>query len=153
MPFSRDMIGGLILLGFAVLLASIGTQYRLGSFLRMGPGLFPLMISGILGLLGLAILIRGWIDARSGTEDGRAVQPLELRPATAVILGTLAFALLIEWAGLIPATLVLVGAAALAEESPRAARTVILAVALTALSVAIFPIGLGINIPILRWPF
>ena len=69
----------------------------------------------------------------------------------AILAGGLAFTYLVEPLGLVPATVALVGFAALAERHVRPLRTAILAVALSALAVTVFSWGLGIPVPAFRW--
>jgi hypothetical protein len=54
---------------------------------------------------------------------------------------------------MVPATFLLVGIAALAQNDVRLKRTVVLAAALSALGVIIFARGLGVLLPAFAWPF
>src|SRR5688572_32035943 len=57
---TKDVSAGLLFIAIAALFA-LGTQeLELGTARRLGPGAFPLMLSGVLGLLGLIILVKGF---------------------------------------------------------------------------------------------
>ena len=60
----RDLIAGLIFVAFGLAFAGTALTYDLGSALRMGPGYFPLVLGGLLVLLGLAIAAEGCCAAR-----------------------------------------------------------------------------------------
>jgi len=37
-------------------------NYQVGTFSRAGPGLFPLLVSCIVGLIGVVMMVRGWVE-------------------------------------------------------------------------------------------
>ncbi len=119
-------------------------SYSFGTLRRMGPGFFPaalgVLVAGFGALLALPALFR----------RGELPRPSP-RPLVTITAGGLAFTYLIEPFGLVPATLVLVGLAALAEPRFRPLRTAILAAALAALAMLVFSEGLGIPVPAFRW--
>lgn len=55
----KDFWAGVMFFGFGIAFAGIGTDYAFGTAARMGPGYFPMMVSGIMILLGLLVAIRG----------------------------------------------------------------------------------------------
>jgi hypothetical protein len=140
-----DIIGGAVLLLFGAWFFRYATaHYAIGELRRMGPGFFPaalgLLVAGFGALLLLTALFR----------RGALPRPAP-RPVVAILAGGLAFTYLVEPLGLVPATVALVGFAALAERRVRPLRTAILAVALSALAVTVFSWGLGIPVPAFRW--
>ncbi len=59
MNFSnRNFVRGLFLILFAVIFGGAAARYPLGTFARFGPGLFPLLISCCLGLIGVITIVR-----------------------------------------------------------------------------------------------
>jgi hypothetical protein len=82
---------------------TVGASYEIGATLRMGPGYFPVVISGLLLLVGAVIVFRALWSGSSAVGWGSP------RPFILVIAAVLAFALLIEPAGFAGATLALVG--------------------------------------------
>ena len=55
---NQQLLKGLVLCGVALLFGLPTLGYRMGNFTRPGPGLFPLIISGILMAIGVAIILR-----------------------------------------------------------------------------------------------
>jgi hypothetical protein len=141
---NRELIAGLVFAAFGIAGLWIAADYPRGTALRMGPGYVPMMLSWGLVLLGAVIAIRGLLRA------GASLTAWHLRPLILVLLAILAFALLIEPAGLAIAAvaIVLLGAAGGREFRP--VETVGLALALAAGTVALFVYGLKLSMPV--WP-
>lgn len=141
----RDLIGGLLVMLVGVFVAwYAATTYALGTLHRVGPGMFPAGAGVILALLGLSVMLPALV--RQGPR--MAVAP---RPMLAALASILVFGLLVQRAGLVPAIFGLVLTASLAER-PRPVRSLLLAAGLCIASVLIFKLGLGLQVPIARWP-
>jgi len=143
----RDMVAGILMVAagaFVAIYAS--THYNLGSFRNMGPGMFPLLMGLVLAGLGGALAVTALF--RSGPMP-------EIRISTAIfVLASIgAFALLIRSFGLVPAVIAVTVISSLAELKIRFMSTALLAAGLCLLTWLIFPLGLGLNISMLRWPF
>lgn len=52
------LLRGLALIGIGLLFAIPAARYDIGTFSRAGPGLFPLMVAGLVGLIGLTMVVR-----------------------------------------------------------------------------------------------
>lgn len=142
-----DVIGGALLLAFGLwFLAHAVENYNIGMLRRMGPGYFPAALGVLVAAFGLLIMLPALF--RHGELPRPAWRPL----ATITVAG-LAFALIIEPYGLVPATIALVCIAALAETQVRLLRTAILAVCLSFMAVLVFAEGLGIPTPAFRWSY
>ena len=139
---NKDFWSGLMLIGAGAAALIIGLEYRLGSALRMGPGYFPSVLGGILILLGFLVLAKG---LKSGDRiDGRwSLRALILLPMSLVLFG-----LLMEYAGFVPALLVLIVGSGAAGEDFKVGETLILAIVLTLCAVAVFVWGLGLPFPL-----
>ena len=96
----QDLLGGLLAVAFGLFAFVTASSYPMGSLLRMGPGFFPCTIAALIMLLGLALIGSGF---RSRTNVD-----IRLRSVLMIGLGIVIFALLLERAGLVPATLALV---------------------------------------------
>jgi hypothetical protein len=134
---STDFLTGILFLalgGFAIV---YGSRYPIGSAARMGPGYFPLIASSGLVLLGAILVTRSYLR---GGED---LDTIHVRPLFLVLLGTFAFGLLIERSGLLPAGVVLVVAARLADQGFRVVEVAALAVGLVLVAAAVFKYALG----------
>jgi hypothetical protein len=141
---STDLLTGLLFLAIGALVMIYGSRYSLGTAARMGPGYYPLLASSGLVLLGLVLVVRSFLVTAG------EVGAINLRPLVLILVGTLAFGLLIDRAGLILAGLVLVFAARLADRDFRPLEVAILATCLVAFTLAIFRYGLGM--PLRLWP-
>ena len=139
---NKDFWSGLMLIGAGAAALIIGLEYRLGSALRMGPGYFPSVLGGILILLGFLVLAKG---LKSGDQiEGRwSLRALILLPMSLVLFG-----LLMEYAGFVPALLVLIVGSGAAGEDFKVGETLILAIVLTLCAVAVFVWGLGLPFPL-----
>lgn len=54
----RNLVRGLFLVAISLAFGLQAMRYPIGEFSRAGPGLFPLMVSGLLLLIGVITLIR-----------------------------------------------------------------------------------------------
>jgi hypothetical protein len=54
----RNLIRGLFLMAIALAFGLTSLRYPIGHFSRAGPGLFPLMVSSLLFLIGLFTVVR-----------------------------------------------------------------------------------------------
>ncbi|POF32170.1 tripartite tricarboxylate transporter TctB family protein [Roseibium marinum] len=142
-----DLVGGMLLffVGAGVSLVSIG-NYPLGTLPRMGPGMFPAILGVVLAALGVSLALQAL--RRTGSRpDIRFFSPLF------VLGGVTAFALTIVPFGLIPAIVAIVVISSLAELRIRPVSLVLLCLALCLMAPLVFVVGLGLPIPLIRWPF
>ena len=110
----------------------------------MGPGFFPLLVGGLLVGLGVLVVLRpDGLDA-----EGEPVGRLQWRGLLLVPIAVIVFGLTVRGLGLVPSLLVTVLIAALASRETRPVGAVILAIALTVLSVLIFIVALRLNLPL-----
>jgi len=100
---NKDFLTGLMFIGVGALGIYMAQDYPMGSALRMGPGYFPIVLSGLLILFGIYCLIQGLLKPEKLKGDGWSLRALVILPIGAVIFG-----LLMEYAGFIPALVVLV---------------------------------------------
>ena len=143
----RDLIGGGLLASFGLFVVIYGiVHYPLGTLVSMGPGFFPVAIGALIALCGIAIGVPAL--RRPG------VMPVfEVRPAIAVLGGGIAFSILIQHFGLVPAIVGLVLITAAGDTKLGWKAKLLLAVSLVAIAVLIFKIGLSMPVPYAKWPF
>jgi hypothetical protein len=60
----RNLVRGLFLLAISLAFGLGALRYPLGQFSHAGPGLFPLMVSSLLFLIGLITVVRSRFDER-----------------------------------------------------------------------------------------
>jgi hypothetical protein len=97
----RNRIAGAALVLIGIYVAIEGYNYGLGQVSRFGPGALPFG-------LGVLTVVFGALIALLNPDGEDKAQPLKLRPALLVLAALLAFALLIDTAGLVLATAALV---------------------------------------------
>lgn len=143
----KDLLGGAVLLAFGGFVAIYALlNYPVGTPSKMGPGMFPVAVGILTGLLGLVLLFQ----ARSKAEPMpkfRVLVPL------LISLGIVAFALLIRPFGLVPAVIALTVISSFAELEFRPVTLVALCVSLGLMAWLIFNVALSLPIPAFRWPF
>lgn len=141
-----SQIGPLIMLaaGLAFFFGAIATL-DLGSFRRMGPGAFPMLVGGILSVLAIIGLIR---NLRVPMETERA-DPIAV---LGVFAGVAAFAFLSPLLGVLPATAMAVFATGSAIPGFRWPYRLALAIAVAIGIWLIFVRGLGMPFVAIRWP-
>lgn len=143
----RDILGGLVLVILGLWAAWHSSQnYNLGILRSMGPGMFPMGVSALLGILGATIAIPAFF--RSGPR-----MQVDLHGAFFVLSGVASFALLTPYLGLMPAIISTVIVSSLAAPNFRLLTVLLLATALCVVSWLIFRVGLGLSLVMIRSPF
>lgn len=136
---ARSRIGGLVLLAIGLAFAWQALNYPIGTLHRTGPGFFPLVIALVVAALGFVL-------ALTPPPMREGLIPFARRPFVFISLGCLAFALLIERAGLIPTSFIAVLLTALSEDRPDPRGTLVLATLVAVATWAVF--GYGLALPI-----
>ena len=139
---SKDFWSGVIFLGVGVAFALFGRHYPMGTTMRMGPGYFPALLAGLLALIGLALIVRSFL------QPGPSVGRLAFSKLVLVTLSSVLFALSLRRLGLAAALILLVVVSAYASKRFRWPVALLLAVALAVGSSIIFVRLLGLPIPI-----
>jgi len=142
---NRDFWAGVMLIVVGAGSVIIARNYSFGTSLRMGPGYFPSVLGGGLVLFGLYLVVVGL----KRNEKMEAGDSWSLRALIVLPLSLVLFGLLMEHAGFIPALLVLIFGSAAASTEFKLVEVLLLAVGLTAFSVALFIYGLGLPYPLL----
>ena len=140
---NKDFLSGLMFIGIGALGIFMAQDYPMGSALRMGPGYFPIVLSGILILMGIYCLIQGLLHPEA------IVASWSVRALIILPIATIIFGLLMEHAGFIPALIVLVFISAAAGNEFKLWEVAVMAAGLTVGSWALFIWGLGLPYPLL----
>jgi len=141
---SKDFYSGLLFIFFGVVAVTVATHYPMGTAARMGPGYLPIVLGGLLILLGIVITGRA-LRMSAETTDRWALRPLLL-----VIGAVLAFGFVVDVAGLVLTIPALVLISRLAGSEFRLFEVVLLCLVLVLLALGIFVYGL--NLPFKIWP-
>ena len=140
----KDFWSGLFFIAVAAGFIGLSHQYGTGTMHRMGPGLFPTLVSVLLVGLGLIIALRAF------AIDGPPVPRFHARPIIVSLIAIALFGVALAYLGLIAAVAAVVLVGALASRESRPLETVGLVVALMVFSAAVFVWLLGLPIPL--WP-
>jgi hypothetical protein len=140
---NRDLIAGLLFIVLGGLAVVLARDYPFGTTIRMGPGYFPTVLGFILLLFGVTVLARG---IRSGEK---VKGEWGWKPLALIALSIVLFGALLDRVGMIPAAVAAIVVAAAAGREFRLKEALILAVVMTALSVAVFIYGLKLPYPLL----
>jgi hypothetical protein len=109
----------------------------LGTNLKMGPGYFPLLLSGALVILGIALLFH----AVNVADEAWGAVPW--RGMFFILLGPVVFGATIMGLGLVPALAIITFIASFASYRMTVPMAIVLTIGLVAGCVAIFSYGLG----------
>jgi hypothetical protein len=132
---NKDFLAGLIFLAFGLAAMHIAdNDYPMGTAMRMGPGNFPTLLGGILGLFGIYLAARGlgW--------PGKTPAPVvwDWRPVTCIVASMLLFGFLLPRLGLVPALVAMFLVVTLGGREFRWREVLVLTVVMTALAVGVF---------------
>ncbi|WP_181708167.1 tripartite tricarboxylate transporter TctB family protein [Chthonobacter rhizosphaerae] len=133
-----DAIAGGLFVLFGILFGLQALNLDLGTALRMGPGYFPLILSGLLVLFGLVIL------GGAVQSDGEPIGRLAWRGMLFILPAPIVFGLTVRGAGFVPAVFLAAFTAALASRRMSLLQAVLLAVAVTIFSTLVFSYALSL---------
>jgi len=141
---TKDLLGGLLFTSIGALALGMCWHYEMGTALRMGPGYFPRIVSGLTLVLGVMHVIRALRD-----PSGERCTGFAWRPLCVITMSIAGFALLIQPFGVVPAVAFLVLGSWFAHPARRLrSLPLLLAVGMT-LPILIFNIGLKMPLTIL----
>lgn len=141
----RDVFAGLLFIAFGLWGLAASYDLDAGTLSEMGPAFFPRVVSGLLIALGVGITCTGF------SRNAVTLRlPWTLRPILMVTIASLAFALLLERAGIVIAITATVFIGALAGERLKWLPLIALTATLIIASIALFVWALGMRIPV--WP-
>ena len=141
----KDFWSALMFLGFGLFFMLWAVMhYQMGTAVRMGPAYFPVLLGGLLCVLGLIVL------AGSLAVEGPPVPELHFRPLIFISIGVVLYGYLMKPLGLILATAALVYVSAYGGHEFKWREVTILFVILAVFSWLVFVKGLTLPFPI--WP-
>ncbi len=137
---NRNFIRGLVLMAIALLFGLVSLNYTVGQLSRSGPGMFPLIVSCILFLIGLLSV------ARSHFVDP---VPLDysVKNIALILLSLVGFTVISEYINMILGIIFLVFCSTFAGTSYSVVRNIKISLGLIAVAFA-FKNLLGLNLPL-----
>jgi Tripartite tricarboxylate transporter TctB family len=137
----QDLGAGLAFLLIGAAGIYFGKDLAFGTASRMGPGYFPVLLSGLIIVLGLIVGAKGLM------VEGPPIEPVQLRPILFITAAILIFGYLIESVGLALTAILLTLFAAYARPEVKLSETIVLGVGLALFTVVVFVYLLGQALP------
>lgn len=134
-----DALAGLVFILFGLLFGVQSLGLEIGTTFRMGPGYFPLVLSGLLLLLGGLIVASAIHD-----RGGEGVGTLAWRGMLFILPAPIFFGLTVRGLGFVPAIFLTTLVAALASFKMRLPWAIALAAGVTVFATLVFSYGLGL---------
>lgn len=142
---SADLWSGLLFTACGVGFVLLGRQYDYGTAAEMGPGFFPVWLGGFLAFLGAGLLLKATLSTEA--EEIAGFSP---RPALLIFAAFLVFAVLLERAGLVIASVALLSIGSLATTGFHLRSLILFMAGLIAFAIFLFVYLLGV--PLQLWP-
>jgi len=153
----KDHIGAALLIALGAAVLALGMGYRTGTLNHMGAGFVPVVLGALLIFVGLAIGATSvapqreagslQLPAAHGAHDGKP----EWRGWLCILGGVIAFVLIGDHGGLVPATFASVFISAMGDRQNTWKSAALLGVAMVVFGVIVFHYGLKIQIDLFRW--
>ena len=140
----QNLVGGCVLIGIALLVFWQTQDLPTGTAVRMGPGYFPRLLAILIAVCGVALA------GTSLAVKGPRLEGWAPRPILFILGSIIFFAFAIRPLGLVATGAVLVLVSSIGSREVRWKETLIFAVGLLIFTVILFPIALGLPLPI--WP-
>jgi hypothetical protein len=154
---NKDHVGCILLVVLGLAVLGLGFGYKMGNLNRMGAGFIPVVLGVLMVFIGLAIGLTSTPTSRAATAALSAGLPKvkhsgpEWRGWICILGGVIAFVVLGNYGGLVPATFASVFVAALGDRQNTVKQAALLAAALTVFCVIIFHYGLQLQLPLFQW--
>jgi putative tricarboxylic transport membrane protein len=140
----KDILAGSVFICFGLFFALVSLTYELGSPLNMGPGYLPLVLGGVLALLGIAIVAKGFVAG-----EGDSIGTIPWRSAALIAAAVIFFGFTVRGLGLVPSLFITTVMTAFAGHRVSVIPAVVIAAGLTILCVLIFFVGLQLRVPLI----
>jgi len=137
---NRNLVKGLFLIAISLVFGLGALRYPMGSFARAGPGLFPLLVSSLLCLVGVAVVVRSLLTERVSIT-------FNVRNIALILASLCGFALISERLNMIAGIVFMVFCASLAGTSYSVVRNLKIAGVLIAIAL-VFQKLLGVQLPL-----
>ena len=134
----RDVIAGALFVAVGGCFALSALGLEIGTALRMGPGYFPLILAGILMLLGALITVGAVRDRPA------EIGPIPWRGLLFILPAPILFGLTVRGLGMVLALAIVLVLVSFASRSMRPLTAALLTLGLTVFCVLVFSVGLGL---------
>lgn len=139
----KDVMAGAIFIVLGLAFAFGALAYDIGAPLRMGPAYFPLVLAAILVVLGVVVVVKGFV---AGERD--PIGAVDWRAPILITAALLFFGLTIRGLGVIGALFGASLLASLARSATPIREVLVISVGLTILSILVFVVALQLRLPL-----
>ena len=136
----RNLLRGLFLIAIALAFGLPATQYPFGQLGRAGPGLFPVTVSCMLGIVGIALVIRSRFIERVPMD-------FSIRNISFILGSLIGFALIAQFVNMLLGIVFLVFFSSLAASSYSISRNIKVSLGLIAIAFGFVKL-LGLQLPL-----
>ncbi len=136
----RNLARGLFLIAISLAFGLMSLRYPMGQFSRAGPGLFPLLVSCLLFLIGVFTVARSRFVERVPID-------FNLKNISLILASLCGFAVISEYINMIVGIVFMVFCASFAGTSYSVMRNIKISIGLVAVAFA-FQKLLGLNLPL-----
>jgi len=138
---NRNLVGGLFLIAVSLVFGLTSLRYPIGQFSKAGPGMFPLLMSGLLFLIGVVTVVRSRFIERVPLD-------FKITNIALILLSLCGFALISDYVNMIAGIVFMVFCASFAGTAKYSVvRNLKIAAGLIAVALA-FEKLLGFNLPL-----
>ena len=124
------------------------TSLDIGTALNMGPGYFPIVLSGIIFAFGAVMVGRSLVQ-RDDEEEQETASAVPWRPLLLVMAAPVLFATVAEQIGMFPGVFVTTAVASLAYPGATVGRVVLVSFSLAVFCTLVFAYAVRVPIPVI----
>jgi hypothetical protein len=147
LPLSKELRAGLFLMLAGAVVLVLVWGYPSGTLSEIGPGAMPQLAGGLILLLGILMVLRGWRQATTAAGN-------RISPRAFVIPGAMAaFAILLPWLGLAFTAAIATVIAGFGSRDLSVKERLLGAAVLSAFVTALFGYGLRLQVAIWPWSY
>jgi hypothetical protein len=140
-----DFWSGVMFIAFGLFFAVFATRYDFGTAQRMGPAYFPIVLGGLLVLVGVLVALTGL--GRAG--EGGKVEKFHFAEMAWVLGAVVIYAVILRWAGVLVSMFALIVISSFASHEFRWKEAFILSIVMAVITYVVFILGLKLTIPVL----
>lgn len=141
---SNDFAAGILFIAVGLVYGAFSLNLIIGSALNMGPGFFPLVLCGLLVLLGSAILAKSFFGSKNSSFGKLSWRAIVMLPLSIVIFGAS-----LKYIGLLPAVFITALMASFSSGKTPLKMAVVISALIAVFATLIFVYGVGLPIPVL----
>jgi hypothetical protein len=139
----KDLFAGGFLVAVGAVYGKMSAQLSLGTAHKMGPGYFPLALSCILTLLGIAIVVRVLL-----ARDSTAIGKIAWRATFVITLAVVLFAVLLTVLGMLPAVFLTAMISCFATDQIKLRSAIVISGGIAAFCTLVFCYGIKLPVPV-----